>query len=93
MIRNDYFRQYTSFIWLSGIWIATFFICCAAVDNLAAAGGANLPPAAQQAAATGFALTPGLAVGNNLINFNTKDGLLLYKAGIEPLMTAFDLKE
>ncbi len=63
-----------------------------AVNNLAAARGANPPPAAQQAAATGFALTPGLTAGNNLIDFSTKNGLALYKAGIEPLPTAFDLK-
>ncbi len=64
----------------------------AAVNNLATTGGANPPRTTQQAAATDFALTPGLAAGNNLINFSTKNGLALYKAGIEPLPTAFDLK-
>ncbi len=59
-----------------------------AVNNLAGAGAANPAPAA----AAAFALTPGLAAGNNLIDFSTKNGLALYKAGIEPLPTPFDLK-
>ncbi len=63
-----------------------------AINNLTTAGGLNPNPLAQQAAATGFALTPGIAAGDNLINFSTKNGLVLYKAGIEPLPTAFDLK-
>ncbi len=62
------------------------------VYNLASARGSNPPPVAQQAAATGFTLTPGLTAGDNLIDFSTKNRLALYKAGIEPLLTAFDLK-
>ncbi len=63
-----------------------------AVNSLTTAGGVNPNSPAQQAAATGFALTPGLAAGDNLIDFSMKNGLALYKAGIKPLPTAFDLK-
>ncbi len=38
-------------------------------------------------------ITPDLTADNNLINFNTKNSLVLFKAGVEPPPTPFDLKE
>ncbi len=44
-----------------------------AVNNLATAGADDQAPTG-----TALAHTLGLAAGNNLINFNTKNGLVLY---------------
>ncbi len=58
---------------------------------LAAAGASNLALAAQQQA-TGLALTPGLAPGNNFTHFNTMNSVALFWAGIEPLPPPFNMK-
>ncbi len=49
------------------------------VNNLTRAWGANPPPVAEKPAATVFVFTPSLAACNNFKNFNTKNGLALYK--------------
>ncbi len=62
-----------------------------AINNLTTARGANASPVAHPEAAAGFALTLGLVAGDDLIDFSTKNGLVLCKAGIEPLPTSFNL--